>query len=358
MRDTFITTKLENILKEYGIVEEIIAFRHLQSGLINQTSKIEAGGKLFILQKINHSVFNEPAKIAHNIRVIGNYLALHHPNYTFVAPVRTCTGEDTITLEGGQYYRLFPFVTGSHTLNKVTTPMQAFEAASQFGAFTALLSGFDIIQLQITIPYFHDLTFRYQQFAEAVVNANPVRKTIAAALIATMQDHFDIVIEFENIKKNPAFKKRVTHHDTKISNVLFNDSDRAICVIDLDTVMPGYFISDVGDMMRTYLSPATEEETDLSKVVIREEIFKAIVDGYLLEMKDELTPAESCSFVYAAKFIIYMQGLRFLTDYLNNDRYYTPSYPDHNFNRAMNQSVLLKQIFEKEDILSSYQSIR
>ncbi|MCG2615466.1 aminoglycoside phosphotransferase family protein [Terrimonas sp. NA20] len=358
MKESFITTKLENILKEYGIVEEVTAFRHLQSGLINQTSKIEAGGEQFILQKINHSVFNEPAKIAHNIRVIGNYLAVHHPNYTFVAPVRTSKGADTITLEGGEYYRLFPFVTGSHTLNKVTTPMQAFEAASQFGAFTALLSGFDTSQLQITIPYFHDLTFRYRQFAEAVSTANPVRKTIAEKLIATMQDHFDLVVQFENIKKDPAFRKRVTHHDTKISNVLFNDSDRAICVIDLDTVMPGYFISDVGDMMRTYLSSATEEETDLSKIIVREEIFKAIIDGYSLEMKDELTPAESRSFVYAAKFIIYMQALRFLTDYLNNDRYYAPAYPDHNFNRAMNQSVLLKQIFEKEETLSSYQSIR
>jgi thiamine kinase-like enzyme len=145
----------------------------------------------------------------------------------------------------------------------------------------------------------------------------------------------------------------VTHHDTKISNVLFDDQDNGLCVIDLDTVMPGYFISDVGDMMRTYLSPVNEEEKDLSKIIIRNEYFKAITDGYLSEMSAELTEKEKEHFVYAGKFMIYMQALRFITDHLNNDHYYGAAYEGHNFVRANNQAVLLQKLSEKEDELSA-----
>src|SRR5437762_4451273 len=117
------------------------------------------------------------------------------------------------------------------------------------------------------------------------------------------------------------FKMRVTHDDTKISNVLFNENGKAICVIDLDTVMPGYFISDVGDMMRTYLSPVSEEEKDFDKIIIRDDFYKAIVDGYAKEMNDELTEVERKHFFYSGQFMIYMQALRFLTDHLNDDAY-------------------------------------
>jgi thiamine kinase-like enzyme len=152
--------------------------------------------------------------------------------------------------------------------------------------------------------------------------------------------------------KNKAFKIRVTHHDTKISNVLFSEDDKGICVIDLDTVMPGYFISDVGDMFRTYLSPANEEEKDFSKIEIREDYFKAIWDGYMSEMGHELSKEEKAHFIYAGKFMIYMQAIRFLTDHINNDAYYGAAYPDHNFIRAGNQAALLERLMEKEATLN------
>ena len=153
---------------------------------------------------------------------------------------------------------------------------------------------------------------------------------------------------------NPSFKLRVTHHDTKISNVLFNQEDKGLCVIDLDTVMPGYFISDVGDMIRTYLSPANEEEKDFSKIEIREEYFSAIWKGYMSEMNDELSTEEKNHFIYAGKFMIYMQAIRFLTDHLNNDIYYGAKYPGHNLVRAGNQAVLLQRLLEKEALLSDF----
>jgi Ser/Thr protein kinase RdoA (MazF antagonist) len=144
----------------------------------------------------------------------------------------------------------------------------------------------------------------------------------------------------------------VTHHDTKISNVLFDAGGKGICIIDLDTLMPGYFISDIGDMMRTYLSPVNEEGKNTDDIFIRENFYHAIVEGYHEEMKGELTSSEKDHFYYAALFMTYMQALRFLTDYLNNDRYYVPVYASQNLVRAKNQSVLLERLLEKKDVLS------
>ena len=156
---------------------------------------------------------------------------------------------------------------------------------------------------------------------------------------------------FSQIQTNGAFRNRVTHHDTKISNVLFNSKDEGVCVIDLDTVMAGYFISDVGDMMRTYLTPVNEEESDFFRIHVREEYFRAIVEGYFSQMKTELSRKEKQHFVYAGKFMVYMQAVRFLTDYLNNDSYYGARYEGHNLVRAGNRFCLLQHIIEKEDIL-------
>ncbi|MEO6221009.1 MAG: aminoglycoside phosphotransferase family protein, partial [Ginsengibacter sp.] len=250
------------------------------------------------------------------------------------------------------YFRMFPFVNGSHTVDVVQSPSQAYEAARQFGKFTNLLSGFDTSQLKITIPDFHNLSLRYQQFEYSLIHGNTERIREADKSIQNIKQHFDIVQKFEHIKSDSAFKLRVTHHDTKISNVLFDDNNQGLCVIDLDTVMPGYFISDVGDMLRTYLSNVSEEEKDLSKIEVREEIFRAIIEGYGREMKNELSGPEKEHFVYAGKFMTYMQAIRFLTDYLSNDIYYGAKYPDHNFVRGNNQLVLLKQLIEKEKLFN------
>jgi thiamine kinase-like enzyme len=205
--------------------------------------------------------------------------------------------------------------------------------------------------LQTTIPDFHNLSLRYDQFLQAVQQAGKYRKKQAGELIAYLDDQKDIADIYKNIRQNPAFTLRVTHHDTKISNVLFDHQDKGLCVIDLDTVMSGYFISDIGDMLRTYLCPVTEEEKDFSKILIRENFFISIVKGYLSEMQHELSAEEKKYFVYAGKFMIYMQALRFLTDYLDDDQYYGQKYEGHNLVRAGNQSVLLQKLTEKENEL-------
>ena len=338
----------DEVLKKFGFNDTAI-IKPFGTGLINNTWVInEVGtGEKFILQRINQNIFKSPEDIAFNIHLITEYLKAHHPEYLFPAPVQGIDGRDLVkTAEG--YFRIFPFIKYSHTIDVAEKPEQAYEAARQFANFTKVLSGINVSQLKITLPDFHNLSLRYLQFENALKNGNKERIMNSKELIDFLHQQKNIADEFEHIKANPDFKTRVTHHDTKISNVLFDDDDKGLCVIDLDTVMPGYFISDVGDMMRTYLSPVSEEEKDFSKIEIREDFYKAIVNGYMSEMDGELTKTEKKYFIYAGKFMIYMQALRFLADLINNDIYYGSKYRGHNFVRAGNQIALLKKLLEFE----------
>ncbi len=343
---------LQSVLPAYGLNKESSRIESFCSGLINHTWKITAAGKEYILQMLNEAVFREPDKIAYNIRLIADYLKKHHPEYHFVSPIASRKGEEMVYEKEEGFFRMFPFVNDSHSKDVVETPEQAYEAAVQFGRFTRLLSGLDITKLEITLPHFHDLALRYEQFLLALEKGNKKRIQESDRSIKKIMEQADIVEEYQRIRTNKEMKLRVTHHDTKISNVLFDKSGKGICVIDLDTVMPGYFISDVGDMMRTYLSPVSEEEKDFSKIVVRDEFYKAIVRGYYDEMKNELTETEKAHFFYAGKFMIYMQAVRFLTDHLNDDIYYGAKYEGHNFVRANNQLELLQRLVEKEEVLS------
>jgi Ser/Thr protein kinase RdoA (MazF antagonist) len=343
-----------SVLDAYCLKEECTKIERVNTGLINHTWKVITGDKKYILQKVNDLVFKEPKHIAHNIKLITDYPKRSHPGYTFVAPVAANDSSEMIYVRDEGYFRLLPYVEGSHTINVVETPEQAFEAGAQFGKFTRLLSGIDVNDLKITIPSFHDLSLRYTQFKTSLNNGKEERIKQCTKLIKELLEHNEIVVEYNMMKSNPEFKLRVTHHDAKISNVLFDDENKGLCVIDLDTVMPGYFISDVGDMMRTYICPVSEEEKDFEKIEVREEFYAAIVTGYCSEMKHELTTTERGYFFYAAKFMIYMQALRFITDYLNDDVYYGAKYEGHNVVRANNQLVLLKRLLEKESLLSEF----
>jgi len=342
------------ILTHYALDPAQYLVQPFGSGLINHTWKVSAadGQDRYILQQINSAVFKHPYDIAQNIASLGSYLQQHYPDYLFAGALPTATGDYLYVNEQHEYYRLFPFIPQSHAVDRVLSPEQAFEAARQFARFTHLLSGFDTRLLKITIPQFHDLSFRYRQFTTALTNGNPQRIQDAAALISFLQQQQHLVQTYEQIKKDPGFRLRVIHHDTKISNVLFDDRQHGLCVIDLDTVMPGYFISDAGDMMRTYLSPVNEEEKNVQLITIRDDFFAAIACGYIEELQGELTDTEKQHFVYAGQFMIYMQALRFLTDHLNNDVYYGARYEGHNFIRAQNQAMLLQQYNAKATLFN------
>lgn len=349
---------LLSVLSAFGIDERRLLVEPYGSGLINNTWRITTSDKEYILQRVNQDVFKNPVEISTNINLIAAFLKEHFPQYLFVAALPALNGETLVYKKENGYFRLFPFIQGSHTIDVAQTPEQAYKAAKQFGQFTKLLAGFDAGLLYNTIPSFHDLSLRYKQFINALESGNQQRVLQSEQLIRDIKGWSHFVIKYEEIKTNPAFKSRVTHHDTKISNVLFDGNNKSLCVIDLDTIMPGYFISDVGDMMRTYLSPVSEEENDFSKIEVREAYYKAIADGYYGQMKNELSETEKEYFFYAGTFMIYMQAIRFLTDYINNDIYYGAKYPEHNFVRAGNQVVLLKRLLEKQTKLEEYPAVK
>lgn len=344
---------LEQVLQQYGLEFSKLKIKPFGSGLINHTWKVDQldSASSFILQRINDQVFKTPPDIAYNVRLIGDYLATHHPDYLFVRSESTTKGSDLLYIEGEGYFRLIPFVQGSHTVDVVQTPHQAYEAAQQFGRFSHLLEDFPVNKLKITIPDFHNLSLRYHQFLDSLSSGDSPRINQCREEILWLKGQHYLVQRFEAMQKNPDFRVRVTHHDTKISNVLFDAKDNGLCVIDLDTVMPGYFISDVGDMMRTCLPPVSEEEKDFSKIGVRDDYYEAIVMGYVEGMGSGLSIAERSAFFDAGCYLIYMQALRFLTDHINNDRYYGAKYEGHNFVRGKNQIVLLEKLLEKESHL-------
>ena len=339
------------ILNLYGLDANKCTIKPFGNGLINQTWIISSEERKYILQKINTLIFKSPQLIAKNIHEINLFLKEKFPEYLFVHPIASLQNEEMIFIPNDGYYRIFPFVEGSVSFTILNDTNLAFEAAKQFGKLTHLLSTFDIEKLEITLPDFHNLNLRYQQFETSLTEGNSDRIKVCKPVIDSLKKHKNIVTIFNQIQTNKHFKIRVNHNDTKISNVLFNTEGKALCVVDLDTIMPGYFISDVGDMLRTYLSPVSEEENDLSKIEIREEYFDAIMQGYFSEMNDELSVEEKKYFVYAGIFMIYMQALRFLTDHINNDIYYGAKYEGHNLNRCNNQLELLKELQAKEDLL-------
>jgi Ser/Thr protein kinase RdoA (MazF antagonist) len=348
---------LGSIIQLYGFPENECTLKPFGNGLINHTWILDYRGEQFIFQQINNTIFTSPAMIAENLYHLNVYFKEHFPDYLFVNPVATLQNDEMVFIPGNGFFRMFKFVKGSVTFDTVDNAAIAFEAARQFGKFTKLLAGFDTRQLNITLPDFHNLNLRYQQFELALQKGNKLRMDECTLAIDFIQSQKNIVDTFNDLQTNQYFKIRVTHHDTKISNVLFDKDGKGLCVIDLDTVMPGYFISDVGDMLRTYLSPVSEEEKDYSKIHIRDEYFQAIVDGYLSEMKDELSQEEKKYFVYAGKFMIYMQAIRFLTDHINDDIYYGAKYEGHNLIRCNNQLELLKQLIAKEEALQERVSL-
>jgi Ser/Thr protein kinase RdoA (MazF antagonist) len=331
-----------HILSQYFSDADDYRIALFGNGLIHKTYTVSSSSfPSYILQEVNTAVFKTPLDIASNLDALSRFLQENNKEIFFPTPISTRHG-NPYAIESNAYYRLTPFVEGTHSLDACSSAEQAYEAAFQFGKFTAAFKGMDVSILKPTIPRFHDLAFRWQQFTESMQHGNKDRIQQASKVIEQIQNDFTIVSRFQSIISSSHFLQRVTHHDTKISNVLLNDMGKGVCVIDLDTVMSGLLISDLGDMFRTYLSPGNEEETDLSQIFVRPDFYKAIIAGYLENMKDLLNKEELDAINYAGQFMIYMQALRFLTDFLNDDTYYGIKYPLNNYNRTINQLALLE----------------
>jgi Ser/Thr protein kinase RdoA (MazF antagonist) len=225
--------------------------------------------------------------------------------------------------------------------------MQARTVAEVFGSLTSGFEFFDLDILYITIPGFHDLSLRFRQFKQSLHTKNYDRLLKAAPLIDELKKRERHVSFYEVMTESEEFEKRLMHHDAKISNILFDEeTGKVICPVDFDTCMPGYFFSDLGDMIRSMACSEDESSINFSDMNIRKDFYEAILGGYMELMNELLTDSEKKYIHYSGLLIIYMQALRFLSDYLNGDVYYKTTYPEQNFDRAMNQLTLLQRLEE------------
>ncbi|MFZ9980834.1 MAG: phosphotransferase enzyme family protein [Cyclobacteriaceae bacterium] len=335
---------IPSVLSSYGLNHKAYSIEKTGSGHINQTFMLK-GENSWILQQINTNVFKQPERIAGNIRLAANHLNANHPDYLFPAPVRTLNSEEMAADENGSPWRLFPYIPDSITLDALRDVREAREAASGFGKLTSNLDGINTTGFEPTIPDFHNLTLRFLQLRSAIENAADERRQIAENEIKKAVYFSSLVGEYEQLISRRSLVERIVHNDTKINNILFSRTEsRALCVIDLDTLMQGYFIYDLGDMIRTFVSPVSEEERDTSKIVFRQEFYEALLEGYLSEMGNKLSQEEKRAIPFSGMMMTYIMAIRFLADFLNGNIYYRIHYPDQNLVRARNQLKLLEEL--------------
>lgn len=342
---------IDSVIRAFGI-DSVHSCEAFGDGMINRTYLLRGGGD-FVLQRINHLVFKEPEAIADNMRLAAAHVRQQHPSYLFVTPLTTPTGQDLVRDEEGYYWRLLPFVPDSVSHNTLNDPQLAWEAAACFGELTANLQGADVSQFRFTIPDFHNLQLRFSQLQEAMdtcTRRERLREAETAINQCLKRTYLtEIFKEIISRSKAPGF---ILHHDTKINNILFSrKSGRALCPVDMDTLMPGHLFSDLGDMMRTYICPVSEEEKDPRAVSIRREYIEALYTGYFRTLKTCLAPQHKPALLYAGAILVYMQSLRFLTDFINGDTYYKTQYPAQNLFRTHNQLALLALIEKQTDFI-------
>ncbi|PLW98993.1 MAG: mucin desulfatase, partial [Marinilabiliales bacterium] len=245
--------------------------------------------------------------------------------------------------EEGNYWRVMNYVKDSHSVDVVETAEQAYEAAKAYAYFQRHLANLPTEGFIETIPDFHSLSWRLQQYDEALQKDAAGRAQSCQAELEFVEQHRHFADKLEALLESGDIPIRITHNDTKINNVLFNNTTRkGIAVVDLDTIMPGSVLYDFGDMMRTFLSPAAEDEHDLSKVIFRQEIFEALHKGYMEELGDILTDGEKEHLRFGGKIMTFIIGLRFLTDHLNGDVYFKVAREGHNLDRCRVQFRLLE----------------
>lgn len=333
--------QVSEALAAFGLNGSRARVDRIGTGHINQTFRVQADAGTFVLQCINTSVFRQPEILEQNIVRAADYLKRHSPDYLFLAPLPTSHGAWSVTIDH-RPWRLFPFLENTFTMDRAETAEQAHEAAVGFARLTRLLHGAPVTQFQPTINRFHDLTWRYQQFEQELGSADAVRKDQAREAIEMAIAHRYLVERYQYLIGTKVLTLGVFHNDTKINNILFDTSGKTKAVIDLDTLMPGYFVYDLGDLLRTLVSPVTEEEADVTKIEFRPQFYEAVLDGYLSEMSVCLQAEEVRQHHLAGPVMTYIMALRFLADFLRGDTYYHTTYPGQNLVRARNQFTLLQ----------------
>ena len=340
-----------NYLAPNWSLSDEVVFTPLSNGLINETWVVlnKNRGEELLLQKVNTSIFKDPQLIANNQLLIWNEWDTQKDklNFQLAKPIPFSNGSFIHYDQEGSAWRLQEYFSTAVNYTQTVSKEQLQKTAFSFGQFNTFLWKISPAQIQSPLERFHDLSFRYWQFNQALqVAINPSRLNNANDLIKKAFTKKKYVEQFEQLVADPThFPIRILHHDAKIANLLFEKDQTKVCaIIDLDTVMPGYFFSDLGDMIRSMGSTANENEINFDKVAINPTHYEALLEGYLTAVKESLTPSELDWIHAAGVWIIYMQAIRFLTDYLQNDTYYKTNYLEHNFDRAYNQFTLLESL--------------
>ena len=304
-----------------------------------------------IVQRINGNVFSNPVAVMENIQRVTSHLALRvagDPDSArrvlTLIPARD--GQAWRQDSAGDYWRAYWFIESARSYDAVETPQQAFEAAKAFGRFQQMLASLPAPRLHDTIPNFHHTPNRFEAL-ERAIEADAVRRAAKAKReIEFALARQDIVSGLVNAN----LPERVTHNDTKFNNVMLDDATgEGICVIDLDTVMPGLAPYDFGDMVRTTTSPTQEDERDLSKVQMQFPMYEALLRGYLASAGEFLTGDERQLLAFSGKLITFEIGIRFLTDYLKGDTYFKVHREGHNLDRCRTQFTLVESIEQQQD---------
>ncbi len=348
-----VLARIAEIGDMFAIEGEFVDGKEIQSGHINTTycatyRKSDGTEDRYILQKINSNVFKDPRAVMRNVEKVTrhiNWKVLRRRTDSAgqtlnLYPARG--GRNYIELPGDGIWRCYNYIEGTHTYDIVENTRQAYQAGYAFGSFQDLISDMNPSDLVETIPGFHDTRKRFDRLME-VARLDPVARLESCReeldFIRQREKDVDVLLDLQKAGRLPV---RITHNDTKINNVMLDEeTDQAVCVIDLDTVMPGLVLYDVGDMVRTVTTPAAEDEEDLSKVRFRISMFQSIIEGYLDAASGFLTQEEIDFLAFSGKLITLEIGIRFLTDYLEGDVYFKTSKPNHNLIRCRTQLKLV-----------------
>lgn len=358
-----IVESLHSVKNSFEIDGKAVSAHPCGNGHINKTYAVEYrnghGPTWYILQRINHHVFKNPPAVMRNIELVTNHIRKlleaeneSDINRKVLTPIPTKNGASHIQDEEGYFWRSYLLIQGGQTHEVLAHREMASEVASTFARFQNQLSSISASSLETTIPNFHNTPWRFQNLVNAIeadkVNrASSVKKEVEFAL--KRNDITSLLIEAHQQGEIPL---RVTHNDTKANNVILdNRTNKGLCVIDLDTVMPGLSLYDFGDMVRTAIATALEDEKDLSKVDCNLDLFDGLVEGYLDQIGSILIPAEKKYLAFSGKLITFEMGLRFLTDYLEGDVYYSIKHSEHNIDRARTQFKMVQRMEELEDAM-------
>lgn len=359
LRGIVLKHDLDSISQNFRIRGDVISFVPTGDGHINDTwlveVKIDKEIKKYILQRINHNLFKNVKRLMDNIVSVTEFQRKEilerggDPDRESLTVIMTNDGKPYY-FDGENYYRMYIFIDNTTAYLKVENPKHFYESGVAFGQFANLLANFDASSLYESIPYFHDTAKRYDDllFAiekDAVGRAKGIKEDIDFAL---SKKEMASIIADKLLDGEIPYK--VTHNDTKLNNVLIdNATDKAVCVIDLDTIMPGSICYDFGDAIRFGCNKTLEDEADFSKIEFDVSLFEEYTKGYLSALGDNVEKSEVDNLALGALIITYECGIRFLTDYLNGDTYFKIKYPEHNLVRARSQFALLKDMERKYD---------